>query len=326
MKRLLFGVLLVSTIAASAPQLVRTVGLAASMRGHSYRERRALVMGAFYPSIEQVLRVTPPKEPLALVVVKGESRDSALFFDYYAYPRRTTIYAESAFYGIDGHAPKAVVRIGDVAALSSYGAMRLEDLQHDGAMVRRPILRDAGTHFFVPLAASIDGVVPARYTVEATLACDQPAQVTFTFRPKNLTRTLTIDGSPLHFDDLVYELFGVLDRGWLEVASTRPLRAAFALATHPRGADELPVVTALPSTPMRVAGGDALWLVNLTRNAAGLRINGKSDFVLPYDSVSRAYSCPCDVAVVNAEASVYAFGTQRRADGRTRFFWPEGVR
>lgn len=325
MKRLALAVLLLSAIAASAPQLLRAAREAASMRGLAYRQRRERQMGPFYPSIAKVLRSTPANEPLALVIPKGASRDIALFFDYYAYPRRTKIYRESTYYGVDATAPKTVVRIADVASVTTYGAMRLEDVRHDGPLVRHPVLRDAGTSFFVPLAASIDGVFPARYAIEATLAAAKPAQVTFTLRPKNVVKTLTIDGER-HFVDLVYEVFGTLDRGWLEVASSEPLRASFAFASRPLGADELPIVHAAPPSPVHVAGGNSLWLVNPAPLAAALRINGKGDYVGPYESVSRPYACPCDVEVVTPEARVYAFGTARQPDGRSRFFWPEGAR
>jgi hypothetical protein len=326
MKRLALAVLLLSAIAASAPQLVRALREAASMRGLAYRVRRERQMGRFYPSVNEVLRATPANEPLALIVPKGTTRDIALFFDYYAYPRRTKIYRESGYYGVDPNPPKSIARIGDVASVTTYGAMRLEDLRHDGPLVRNPVLRDAGTSFFVPLAASIDGVFPARYAVEATIAAAKPAQVTFTFRPKNLVKTLTIDGAR-HFDDLVYELFGVLDRGWLEVASSEPLRASFAFATRPLGADELPIVHGAPPGPVHVARGNSLWVVNPSPIAAALRVNGKGDYVGPYESVSRAYACPCDVEVVTpAGARVYAFATERQPDGRSRFLWPEGTR
>lgn len=325
MKRLALAVLLLSAIAASAPQLVRDLREAAAMRGLAYRVRRERQMGAFYPSMANVLRATPANEPLALVVPKGASRDVALFFDYYAYPRRTKIYRESGYYGVDTNPPPQVVRIGEVASLTTYGALRLEDLRHDGPLVRNPVLRDAGTSFFVPLAASIDGVFPARYAVEATIAAARPARVTFTLRPKNVVKTLTIDGER-PFVDLVYELFGTLDRGWLEVESSEPLRASFAFASRPLGADELPIVHDAPPSPVHVAGGNSLWLVNPTPLAAALRVNGQGDYVGPYESVSRAYACPCEVAVVNPDARVYAFATARQPDGRSRFFWPEGAR
>lgn len=325
MKRLVLAVLLLSAIAASAPPLLQAMREASSLRGLSYRARRERQMGAFHPSIATVLRATPANERLALVVPKGVSRDIALFFDYYAYPRRTKIYRESGDYGVDPNPPRTIVRIGEVASLATYGAMRLADLRHDGALVRKPVLRDAGARFFVPLVASVDGVFPARYAVEATLASAKPAQVSFTLRPKNLVKTLTIDGER-HFDDLVYELFGVLDRGWLDVASSEPLRASFALATHPFGADELAVVSGTPANPVHVPGGNALWLVNRTPHAAALRVNGKGDYVGPYENASRAYNCPCTVDVTNAEAQVYAFGAERQPDGRSRFFWPEAAR
>jgi len=322
MKRLLFAALLVSTIAASAPRLFRTAKLAISMRGLPYRERRERLMGPFFPSIGNVLHATSANETLALVMPKGESRDSALFFDYYAYPRRTKIYAQSASYGVDPNPPRTVVRVGDVASLSSYAAMRFDDLQRSAPVVPNPVLRDAGTRFVVPLVASIDGVVPWRYVIEATLAAQKPAQVTMTFWPRGIVKTLTVERER-QFRDLVYEVFGVIDRGWLEVASSEPLRGSFALASPGAGANEIAIVRDAPSAPIRVPAGKQLWLVNLTGAAAGLRINGHGDFVAPHDTVSRAIDCPCEVDIANAGASVYAFATEKMPDGGTRFFWPE---
>lgn len=322
MRRLLFAALLVSTIAASAPRLARTAGLALSMRGLPYRERRERLMGPFFPSIEKVLRATPPDEPLALVMPHGQSIDAALFFDYYAYPRRTRVYAGSRFYAADAKAPRTVVRIGDVAELSSYPAMRFDDLQRLGPVVHDPPLRDAGTHSIVPLAASIDGVMPSRYVIEATLAAEKPAQVTLTFWPRGIVKTLTVDRER-RFLDLVYEVFGVLDRGWLEVESTEPLRASFALATPGAGASEVAIVREVPRAPLRIAAGRQLWLVNPGGVAAALRVNGGGDFVAPHDTVSRPIACPCAIEVANADGRIYAFATEKLPDGSTRFFWPE---
>jgi hypothetical protein len=331
MKRLLFAALLVSTIAASAPQLLRTAKLALSMRGLPDRERRARLMGPFFPSIGNVLRATPANETLALVMPHGQSIDAALFFDYYAYPRRTRIYPTSAHYGADARAPRTFVRVGDVAELSSYPVMRFDDLQRIGPAVRNPPLREAGTHFVVPMAASIDGIVPSRYVIEATLAAEKPEQVTLTFWPRGTVRTLTVDRQR-RFLDLVYEVFGVIDRGWLEISSTESLRASFALVSHGAtkaatslphsegAASELAIVRDVPRAPLRIAAGKQLWLVNLDGAAAGLRVNGSGDLLAPHDTVSRSIECPC---VVEADAHVYAFATEKMADGGTRFFWPE---
>ena len=337
MRRMLFAALLVSTIAASAPQLLRTAKLAMSMRGLPDRERRERLMGPFFPSIGNVLRATPENETLALVMPHGESIDAALFFDYYAYPRRTHIYASSLFYAADAKAPRTVVRVGEVAEVSSYAAMRFDDLQRIGPVVRNPALRDAGAHFVVPLVASIDGVMPSRYVIEGTLAAEKPAQVTLTFWPRGIVKTLTIDRER-QFLDLVCEVFGVLDRGWLEVSSTEPLRASFVLASpgarkaatslpHSEGvASDLAIVRDVPRASLHIAGGRQLWLVNLAGVAAGLRVNGNGDFVAPHDTVSRAIACPCTIEPVSADAHVYAFATERMPDGDTRFFWPEEPR
>jgi hypothetical protein len=282
-------------------------------------------MGAFYPSILSVLNATPPSEPLALITRRGESGDPALFFDYYAYPRHTRIYPDVALYGVDAKRPATVVAITEEeAALSTYSTLRLEEMRRSGRIVRHPPLRPAGTHFVVPMTISIDGVLPAVYTTEAVLAADRPAEVTLTFRPAGIVKRLTLERE-IAFVDLVYELFGRLDRGWLEVSSNEPLRASFWLVNRGTGtASELALVTTTPRNPLHVPSGKELWLVNLAPVAAGLRINGQVAFLLPYESPSRNYTCPCEVLVVNEGASVYAFGAEKLPNGGTRFSWPEG--
>ncbi|MCU1349977.1 MAG: hypothetical protein JWO56_3007 [Acidobacteria bacterium] len=322
MRRLLFAALLLATIATSLPPLVRTARLAIELRGLPYRVRRERLMGAFYPSIGNVLRATPSREPLALIPPPGQSRDSPLLFDYYAYPRRTRIYEPLVSYGHDPAPPRTVVRVGDVASLSSYGALRLEALQRLGPPAGSPPLRKAGTHFFVPVIASIDGATPGLYVTHATLASQRPARVTMTFWPRGIVRTFTVERE-LHFDDLVHEAFGRIDRGWLEVASSEPLRASFPVVSNGTIATEIAIVRDAPRNPLGVPAGRQLWLVNLTSVPAGLLINGKGDFIAPHDTVSRALDCPCQVRVTGGEARVYAFATERTADGGTRFIWPE---
>jgi len=321
MKRLLFGALLLATIAASLPHLIATARLAVTLRGLPYRLRRERLMGAFYPSIGSVLRATRANERLALLPRPGDSRDASLFFDYYAYPRRTRIYEPLVAYGRDQAPPLTVVRVGDIASLSSYGAVRLEAIKRMGPARGSPPLRDAGTHFIVPVIASIDAAAAGLYVTHATLASARPARLTMTFWPRGIARTVTIDGE-LHFDDLVYEAFGRVDRGWLEATSSEALRASFPVVTNGTVAADIPIVSDPPRGLMRVPSGRQLWLVNLTAVAAAVRINGKDDLVAPHDTVSRAYDCPCEVSAAG-DARVYAFATEKTSDGGLRFVWPE---
>jgi hypothetical protein len=324
MRRLLLGALLLSTIAAALPGLVRDARTAASLHGLPYHVRRERTMGAFYPSIMEVLRATSPGQPLALITRPGRSIDDALFFDYYAYPRHTRIYSDPAFYGVDPKGPATVVAIDEKASLSSYVALRFEEMQRRGRIVHGPTLHLVGPHFVVPMALSIDGVLPAAYTTEATIVADHPAEVTLTLRPSGIVKRLTIQRE-IAFIDLVYEVFGRRERGWLEVDSNEALRAAFWLVNRGTGAaNELALVTSRPPNPLHVPSGNQLWLVNLAPVAAGLRINGKVAFLLPYEAPPRSYTCPCEVLVVNEGASVYAFAAEKMPNGGTRFSWPEG--
>src|SRR5207248_3100368 len=112
------------------------------------------------------------------------------------------------------------------------------DLAAGRRIVTVPELSAPATTFVLPLAASLDGPSPDTFLIEATLVnpTNVPAEARVTFWPKGLVRTVMIDARTTKtYYDLVYQLFGIMNSGWMRIESSQPLRAAFYFANRGRG-------------------------------------------------------------------------------------------
>jgi len=295
MTPILRAALLLSVVAATLAQLPK-----------AFPQR---TRGAIHSSAREIDRSQPPGERLAVI---SNDDYNGLYFNYYIYPRPTRLYRNLDDYRLDEKHPRTIVYATERARVMPYAAIRAEQMN---GFIATPSYAPAGTHFIVPLAASFDGYPPASYTTEGWLK--GRANATLTLRPRGLVKTLTINGAA-SFKDLVYENFGVLESGWVEVASDAPLQASFALVNRgTKSATPIALLRDVPRRPLRIASGEKLWLVNTTADPASATACGAQITLPPYAIESRAATFPCDVT------GAYAFGSQKLPDGGTRFTWPD---
>jgi len=325
--RIAVALLFASLAASTLPRLVAIVNNARTLLPLTYEARRERQMGAWYASIEKLRAELPKKEQIALIAPPREL-DSAVFANYYLYPIRTRLFAGRNAYrnaAPDTTRPAILVAVTGVRVeRTEYTTLRDRDLRAGSRVVQSPQLSAPATTFTLPLAASLDGPAPDTFLVEATLANPNAAPVTVrvTFWPKGLVRTITI---PAHttaaYYDFVFQLFGILNSGWMRVESSQPLRAAFYFTNRGRGDATLLPNTAMEAT--RIAAGalhrdSKLVVVNAKETRATVVVNGESILLDPHAFISKPIA---SLPVVTGD--VFAFVTTRELNGRTDFLWPQ---
>jgi hypothetical protein len=333
------ALLLLSLAATTLPRLVARAREALTLLPLPYESRRERQMGAWYASIESLRRVLPKKEPVALVIGIHDT-EAATFANYYLYPIRTRLFAGRNDYrnaAPDPTRPKTIIAVtSEKAELTSYEILRDRELRAGRRVVTAPQLSEPATSFVLPIAASIDGASPETFVIEATLV-DQngPAphsplmerlprtnDVRITFWPKGESRTLRMEaGETLAYYDLVYQLFGVTESGWMQIESRLPLRTAFYFVNRGHGdATRLPNVqrfaTHIPPAPLH---RDAkLFLLNFSDSIAVTTVGAETIPIMPHAIVTKPIS---EIPAVSG--NVYAFVTTRELNAKTDFYWPE---
>ncbi|HEX3579006.1 MAG TPA: hypothetical protein VHY33_10625 [Thermoanaerobaculia bacterium] len=325
--RIAAALLFVSLAASTLPRLIVIVDNARTLLPLPYEARRERQMGPWYTSIEKLRAALPKKEQVALIAPPRDL-DAAVFANYYLYPILTRIFAGRNAYrnaAPDRTRPAIVVAVNSARAeRTEYDVLRGRDLAAGHRIITAPALSAPATTFILPLAASLDGPSPDTFVIEATLVNPNaaPAAVRVTFWPKGLTRTIVV---PAHnttaYYDFVYQLFGIMNSGWMRVESSQPLRAAFYFANRGRGDATLLPNAATEAT--RIAPGtlhrDAkLFVVNPKETRATAIVNGESIPLDPHAFIARPIASP---PVVSGD--VYAFITTRELNGRTDFLWPQ---
>jgi hypothetical protein len=325
--RIAAALLFVSLAASTLPRLIAIVNNARTLLPLPYEARRERQMGAWYASIEKLRAELPKKEQVALIAPPRDL-DAAVFANYYLYPIRTRIFAGRNAYrnaAPDRTRPAVIVAVNAVhAERTEYDILRDHDLAAGRRIVAAPQLSAPATAFVLPLAASLDSQSPDTFLIEATLVnlSDSPAAVRVTFWPKGLERTVVIaPRSTNTYYDLVYQLFGILNRGWMRVDSSQPLRAAFYFTNRGRGdATLLPnAITAATSIAHAPLHRDAkLFVLNAKETRATVILNGESISLDPHAFISRPIE-----SLPAMSGDVYAFVTTRELNGRTDFLWPQ---
>jgi hypothetical protein len=144
----------------------------------------------------------------------------------------------------------------------------------------------------------------------------------WSIQPKGLVRTVVIPGrSERTYYDFVYQLYGILNRGWMRVDSSQALRGAFYFVNRGRGDATLLPNAITPAT--RIAPGPLhrdtkLFVINAKETRATVILNGESIPLDPHAFLSRPIE---SLPVVTGD--VYAFVTTRELNGRTDFLWPQ---
>jgi hypothetical protein len=325
--RVVAALLFVSLAASTLPRLVAIVNNARMLLPLPYEARRERQMGPWYASIEKLRRELPKNEQAALIAPPRDL-DAAVFANYYLYPIRTRLFAGRNAYrnaAPDRTRPAIVVAVNAAhAERTEYDILRARDLRAGQRIVAVPELGARAMTFILPLAASLDGPAPDTFLIEATLVNQTSAlaEVRVTFWPKGLMRTIVVPPrSTKTYYDFVYQLFGIMNSGWMRVDSSQPLRAAFYFANRGRGdATLLPNATTLAT---RIAPGplhrDAkLIVINPNETRATAVLNGESIPLDPHAFISWPIA---SLPVISGD--VYAFITTRELNGRTDFLWPQ---
>jgi hypothetical protein len=324
--RIAGALLFLSLAAATLPRLIALVENARTLMPLSYEGRRERQMGPWYASVQKLRRELPPDEPVALITASRDI-DSAVFANYYLFPIHTKLYIGRNNYrnaANDPALPKSIVyAAADHVERTTYDAIRDRDLRAGKRVVSAPILSEPAAIFILPIAASLDGPSPETYVIEATLANPNPAPagIRVTFWPKGIERTITIaPGTTASYYDLVHQLFGILDRGWLEIDSSQPLRAGFYFAN--RGYGDATLLPNATSAATNIAAAPLyrdtkLFVINPSNRLATVVIDGKSIPISPRALVSWPIA-----AVPRISGGVYAYVTTRELNGRTDFLWP----
>jgi len=324
--RIACALLFLSLAATTLPRLVVIVDNARTLLPLPYEARRERQMGPWYASVEALRREQPRHEPVALVAAPRDF-DSAVFANYYLYPIRTRIFVGRNNYrnaAPDPTRPKTIVAVtADRVARTAYDVLRDRDLRAGRRVVTTPELSEPSAAFVLPIAASIDGPSPETFVIEATLVNPNPAsaEVRVTFWPKGITSTMTIaPGTTAAYYDFVHQLFGVMDRGWMRVDSSAPLRAAFYFANRGRGDATLLPNIAGAATAIAVAPlyrDTKLFVLNPSDMQATAVVDDESIPLPPHAFISRPITRAPRVG-----GNVYSFATTRELNGRTDFLWP----
>jgi hypothetical protein len=325
--RIAAALLFLSLAASTLPRLIALVNNVRTLLPLPYEARRERQMGPWYASIENLRAELPKKEQVALIAPPRDL-DAAVFANYYLYPIRTRIFAGRNAYrnaARDPTRPAVIVAVNAAhAERTEYDILRDHDLAAGRRIVTAPELSAPATAFVLPLAASLDGQSPDTFVIEATLVneSDSPAAVHVTFWPKGLERTVIISPHTTKtYYDVVYQLFGILNSGWMRVESSQPLRAAFYFANRGRGdatllPNSLTAVTAIAPAPLH--RDTKLFVLNLKETRATVVLSGESISLDPHAFISRSiHSLP------SIGGDVYAFVTTRELNGRTDFLWPQ---
>jgi len=325
--RIAAALLFISLAASTLPRLIALVNDARSMLPLPYEARRERQMGPWYVSIEKLRRDLRPNEPVALITSRRDI-DSAVFANYYLFPIHTRLYLGRNAYrnaAPDPARPAVLVAVNPShAERTAYDILRDRDLAAGRRIVAEPELSAPMTAFVLPLAASLDGPPPGTFVIEATLVNPNPvpAEVRMTFWPKGLTRTIVIAArSTKTYYDLVYQLYGIMNAGWMRVDSSQPLRAAFYFANRGRGdATLMPnaVADATRIAPAPLHRDTKLFVINPKDSRANAILNGESIPLDPHAFLSRPIE-----TLPAVSGNVYAFVTTRELNGKTDFLWPQ---
>jgi hypothetical protein len=323
----LAGVLLFLSLAATTlPRLVALVSNARALLPLRYDARREPQMGPWYASVKALRRELPANEAVALVAAPRDV-ESAVFANYYLYPIRTRLFRGRNEYrnsANDPTLPKTIVAVNaDRVERTTYDALRDRDLRAGHRVVAAPQLGERSTTFILPMAASLDGPAPETFVIEATIANPNPtaAELRATFWPKGMVKTMTIaPGATIAYYDFVHQLFGVTDRGWMQLESSQPLRAAFYFANRGHGdATLLPNVTgaATEIVAAPIYRDTKLFVLNPNDTPGTIVVAGNPFPIAPHAFLSWPVT-----NVPRVSGNVYAYVATRQLNGRTDFLWP----
>ena len=319
------GLLILSSIPGWMPML-RLTRAAVALARRPYAERRAEINGPFWSSIAEVRRRMPGSGTVPVILRRGRDFDRALFLGYYLYPRVARYYVSLDHYRAAAPAPPETplayldVRRVDAVRVMTYPEIRAEQAAEEPftpPAMSPGALRDA----ILPFAVSFDGTPPDSYVTQAAFLAESDGTLTLTLEPDGRAFVVPLHAGKLFVSrDLVWDAYHVQRSGWIRIASTVPVRAGAALVNRGRHRrTPIPIYTAAPPLPRKIAGGEKLWLLNASMQAAEVTVNGTAVPLNAYELRSLPAAAE---NTISGNASVLAFTSQKLADGNTRFAWP----
>lgn len=320
-----FAVVFLSLAWTTAPRLIEVMREAAGLAGLSPQQRRERLFAPFYASVKRIDEILPKEEPVALVVGQPADSGTALFFNYYAFPRRAKLYFGLEPYRIDPNGPRRIVRMdarrSAEARLMAYDAVRAEEIGRDH-VVREFVFGEPARDFVVPIVSSGDGPAPDTYTTEGVLqnSGDVTAHVTLRINPSGREAQVELrPGERRAWNDIVYQLFGALDVGWMEIHSDQPVLASFYFVSRPsRDADRVQFARFFQRARIDVPVGGRLWVLNPHDRELGVRLNGGEHQLPPRSLIPLVWVGGAELV---AQDEWYAFVSWRDRAGKTYFRW-----
>ena len=322
-QRILFTVVLLSLVRATAPRLAEAVREAFELRGLPRQERRLEAFGPFYEAVSKINAAIVRDEPVAIIT--GPNPAGALFTNYYLFPAKTKFYTDFTSYRVDPAKPQQIIRGADIPQLQSYAEARAAEIGPTHVVKHFQLPEEPRRSFFIPLASSGDGYPPDRWATEALLRnpSSQEARVTLRFPPARKSAVVTLKpGETRMWNDVVYQLFSVLDIGWLEIESNQPLLANFWFVNRATGdADMIPFATLGRTFRFPHHSGSRIWLINPHESELPLRMNGGDGHgvpplnVVPLEWIGDLH--------IESDAGMYAYQSWRTETCCTGFRWPE---
>jgi hypothetical protein len=325
--RIATAALFLSMAATTLPPLGQLVLHAWQSRSQSIDQKR----GAEAAVARRIREQLPPGGGIAAVIVdpRPENITFAMLLNYYLFPLETR-----AVYGLMGYRvlgdPKPFfvpidARRPDTIRVTTYPEFR-------AAMLRRkPRFVDAmesrrSASFIVPLAGSLDGAGDEIFVTEAVMRNPDAVEtkVDVEYYPTGRSASVTIPANGAVTDhDLVHQLFGTLDSGWLRLTAQRPVEAAFALVNHgPNLASRIEPVTSIAEIPRRraisVPSPARLWLVNTAPETTTARIGDDEVSIAGHATAMREIS---GTVAIDAPPHVIAFASRKDETGFTHFAW-----
>jgi hypothetical protein len=319
------ALLILSSLPAWRPQLELTRDALALAR-RPYAEHRAHFNGSFWRSIAEVRRRMARQDPLPVLLRRGHDFDRALFLSYYVYPQITRFFFSLDHYRAAAPAPpETPIAYIDVERLDAVRVMTYPEIRAEQAAEEPfapPTLSTMVTReAILPFAVSFDGRPPDSYVTQAAFLSDRDGTLTLTLEPDGRAWLVPLHaGKILASRDLIWDAYRVQLSGWIRISSTVPLRAGAALVNRGRHrSTPIPIFTGVPPLPRRVAGGEKLWLLNESMQAAEVQVNGATVALKAYELRSLP-SAPTNT--IEGTAAVLPFTSHKLPDGNTRFVWP----
>ena len=176
----------------------------------------------------------------------------------------------------------------------------------------------------MPLVSSGDGPPPDSYATEAVMENSGPAaaSVTMTMYPAGRVATITLEpGEHRRWNDLVYQLYSVMDAGWLRVESDQPLRTRFWFVNRAaRDADALETARFFRVARVEVPVGGRLWVLNPHDRELPVLLNEGQHKLPPRSLIPLEW---VGAAEMRADDDWYAFVSWQDSAGRNYFRWVE---